>query len=220
MFFTGIIDKLCGCCIYIIFHFFPLQVKVPCFVTKCFNATDEMGLGKTVELLACIFAHRRSAYGSNILIDPVPQVNGDQKVTLKRLKRERVECICGAVSESLKYQGLWVQCDICDAWQHADCVGYSPKGKSLKSKQGCESKTYKTTIFERDGEYVCQMCSELIQATESPIASGATLIVCPAPILPQWHDEIIRYSFLLMKIMTVYINLEFGDFFFWCMCCF
>ncbi|XP_061339196.1 uncharacterized protein LOC133285897 isoform X2 [Gastrolobium bilobum] len=155
---------------------------------------DEMGLGKTVELLACIFAHRRSASGSEIMIDSVPQVNGDQNLTLKRLKRERVECICGAVSESLKYQGLWVQCDICDAWQHADCVGYSPKGKSLKSKQGCENKTCKTTISVRDGEYACQMCSELIQATESPVASGATLIVCPAPILPQWHDEITRHT--------------------------
>ncbi|RDX63983.1 E3 ubiquitin-protein ligase SHPRH, partial [Mucuna pruriens] len=155
---------------------------------------DEMGLGKTVELLACIFAHRRSASGSDILIDLEPQVNRDQKVTLKRLKRERVECICGAVSESLKYEGLWVQCDICDAWQHADCVGYSPNGKYLKSKQGCESKTYKTTIAVRDGEYVCQMCLELIQATESPIASGATLIVCPAPILPQWRDEITRHT--------------------------
>ncbi|XP_019456201.1 PREDICTED: E3 ubiquitin-protein ligase SHPRH isoform X2 [Lupinus angustifolius] len=155
---------------------------------------DEMGLGKTVELLACIFAHRRSASGNDVLIDSVPQVNEDQNVTLKRLKKERVECICGAVSESFKYQGLWVQCDICDAWQHAECVGYSPKGKSLKSKRGCESKTYKTTIAERDGEYVCQMCSELIQATQSPIASGATLIVCPASILPQWRDEIIRHT--------------------------
>ena len=167
-------------------------------VTKCFNVTDEMGMGKTVELLALIFAHRRSAYESDILMDSVPQVNGEEKVTLKRLKRERVECICGAVSESLKYEGLWVQCDICDAWQHGDCVGYSTKGKSLKSKQGLESKTYKTTIAVTNGEYVCQMCSELIQATESPIASGATLIVCPASILPQWHDEIIRYSVFLM----------------------
>ncbi|KAG4954905.1 hypothetical protein JHK87_040499 [Glycine soja] len=54
---------------------------------------DEMGLGKTVELLACIFAHRRQASGSDILIDLEPQVNEEQEVTLKRLKRERVECI-------------------------------------------------------------------------------------------------------------------------------
>lgn len=44
-----------------------------------------------------------------------------QKNSLKRLKRERVECICGSVSESIRYKGLWVQCDACDAWQHADC---------------------------------------------------------------------------------------------------
>ncbi|KAJ7965163.1 E3 ubiquitin-protein ligase SHPRH [Quillaja saponaria] len=155
---------------------------------------DEMGLGKTVELLACIFVHRKPESEGGILLDSALQNNGDQQNYLKRLRRERVECTCGAVSESIRYKGLWVQCDICDAWQHADCVGYSPKGKSLKSKQGFESRKYKTTIAMRDGEYVCQMCSELIQATESPIASGATLIVCPAPILPQWHTEIIRHT--------------------------
>ncbi|XP_028782280.1 LOW QUALITY PROTEIN: E3 ubiquitin-protein ligase SHPRH [Neltuma alba] len=155
---------------------------------------DEMGLGKTVELLACIFTHRRSTSENDILIDSELQVNEDREVNFKRLKRDRVECSCGAVSESLKYKGLWVQCDICDAWQHADCVGYSPEGKSLKSKQGSGSKKFRSTIAVRDGEYVCQICSELIQATESPIASGSTLIVCPAPILPQWHDEIIRHT--------------------------
>lgn len=157
-----------------------------------------MGLGKTVELLACIFTHQRSASENDILIDSELQVNEDCKVNFKRLKRDRVECTCGAVSESLKYKGLWVQCDICDAWQHADCVGYSPEGKSLKSKQGSEGKKFKTTIAVRDGEYVCRICSELIQATESPISSGATLIVCPAPILPQWHDEILRYNVFLI----------------------
>jgi len=28
--------------------------------------------------------------------------------------------------------------------------------------------------------------------------------------LPQWHDEIIRYSFFLMKTMNVDTNLELG----------
>jgi len=37
----------------------------------------------------------------------------------------------------------------------------------------------------RDGEYVCQMCSELIEVADTPMATGATRIVCPAPILPQ-----------------------------------
>lgn len=94
---------------------------------------DEMGLGKTVELLACILAHRKSTSDDGSVVAPTWQNTGNQKINLKRLKRERVECVCGAVSDSYKYRGLWVQCDICDAWQHADCVGYSPRGKKKMS---------------------------------------------------------------------------------------
>lgn len=162
-----------------------------------YAASDEMGLGKTVELLACIFAHPKPASDDGIFTDTSSQVTEDQKVILKRVKRERVECICGAVSESRKYKGLWVQCDFCDAWQHADCVGYSPGGKkkrSLVESQKHSRKKNMPNIVERDGEHICQLCSELMLATDSPVATGATLIVCPAPILPQWHAEIIRYN--------------------------
>ncbi|KAF2319303.1 hypothetical protein GH714_014510 [Hevea brasiliensis] len=157
---------------------------------------DEMGLGKTVELLACIFAHRKPACEDSIFIDNAWLGSGDQKANIRRLKIERVECICGAVSESYRYRGLWVQCDICDAWQHADCVGYSAKGKKKRSTIEVQKHRKKTTIsfVERDGDHICQMCSELIQATDSPIATGATLIVCPTPILPQWHAEIARHT--------------------------
>lgn len=171
---------------------------------------DEMGLGKTVELLACIFAHRKSASEDGIFIYTESEVPCHQKPNLKRLKRERVECICGAVNESRKYKGLWVQCDICDAWQHADCVGYSPKGKHLKSSevsggQGYEKRSMvdtkkhtrkknTTNVVVREGEHICPLCSELMQATNSPVATGATLIVCPAPILSQWHAEILRHT--------------------------
>lgn len=150
---------------------------------------DEMGLGKTVEVLACIFAHRKSASEAVHMPNDIMQVSGDQNIKIKRIKKERVECVCGAVSESLKYEGLWVQCDICDAWQHADCVGYSTdRSQKLKrSKRRVE-------IVVDDGTHICQMCSELIRAAGSPIATGATLIVCPAPILPQWHSEIIRHT--------------------------
>ena len=158
-----------------------------------------MGLGKTVELLACILAHRKSTSDDGSVVAPTCQNTGNQKINLKRLKRERVECVCGAVSDSYKYRGLWVQCDICDAWQHADCVGYSPRGKKKMSVDDEQKHRNKTTIsyVERDGEHVCQMCSELIEVADTPIATGATLIVCPAPILPQWHSEITRYNFLL-----------------------
>lgn len=164
---------------------------------------DEMGLGKTVELLACVFAHLKPESEDGSVNDNVVQANEDN-ISLKRLKRERVECICGAVSESRKYKGLWVQCDVCDAWQHADCVGYSPRGKSHKAsktsdEQSSPVNSHKRTrkndspnIVVREGDYICQPCSELLQAINSPINSAATLIVCPAPILSQWHSEIIR----------------------------
>lgn len=156
-----------------------------------------MGLGKTVELLSCIFANRMpSSEVSNS-----KQVEKSRNNNLKRLKRERVECLCGAVSESYKYKGLWVQCDFCDAWQHADCVGYSLKTKILKEKckessignsRKSRKRKKETEVVQMDGEYICHICSELMQATESPIAAGATLIVCPTPILLQWHAEILR----------------------------
>ncbi|KAF8397100.1 hypothetical protein HHK36_016007 [Tetracentron sinense] len=168
---------------------------------------DEMGLGKTIELLACIFAHRKPPSEGVISFDNEMRVTGDQRSNLKRLKRERVECTCGAVSESVKYKGLWVQCDMCDAWQHADCVGYSPAGKTSNSHEVSKGKGSKknppinhtkkksvTNIVAMDGNHVCQLCSELIQATDSPVATGTTLIVCPAPILSQWHTEIIRHT--------------------------
>ncbi|KAB2596410.1 E3 ubiquitin-protein ligase SHPRH-like [Pyrus ussuriensis x Pyrus communis] len=100
----------------------------------------------------------------------------------------------------MSYTGLWVQCDICDAWQQADCVGYSADGKSIKSSEASQKHIKKkntTTVVERDGKYICQLCSELIQATTFPVATGATLIICPAPIMLQWHAEILRYILCL-----------------------
>ncbi|KAK9061003.1 hypothetical protein SSX86_018183 [Deinandra increscens subsp. villosa] len=158
---------------------------------------DEMGLGKTVELLACIFAHRK--------LDPKAddiKKNGVQKPKIKRMKRERVECVCGAVSESSKYRGLWVQCDVCDAWQHADCVGYQCNAKYSEVNEDSDLKgdtrkrrSYRgSKVVICDETHICQLCSELMQATDSPVATGATLVVCPAPILPQWHAEITRHT--------------------------
>ncbi|XP_021309524.1 E3 ubiquitin-protein ligase SHPRH isoform X2 [Sorghum bicolor] len=166
---------------------------------------DEMGLGKTVELLACIFAHRRP-----ISLDFSVSQNKTEMDQIKRQKVERVECICGAASESSAYMGLWVQCDICDAWQHADCVGYSPKkdilfddttedvastNKKSTMKSGIRRKKKpRCSIVETEDKYVCGLCLELTEATQTNIFSHATLIVCPAPILAQWHSEITRHT--------------------------
>ncbi|KAF6143028.1 hypothetical protein GIB67_041096, partial [Kingdonia uniflora] len=176
---------------------------------------DEMGLGKTVELLACIFAHSKPKPEGSLTFDKKAQVTGVQRNSMKRLKLERVECVCGAVTESVKYKGLWVQCDSCDAWQHADCVGYSPKrkssgsraalkagfrkkGPSIKSRKHVKEKNVKeksaSNTSEMDGSHICQLCLELIEAAQSPVETGATLIVCPSPILHQWHSEISRHT--------------------------
>lgn len=82
---------------------------------------DEMGLGKTVELLACILANRVSKESMSKAMDKAKQV----QETLSFYKRDRIECSCGATQEDDFYQGSWVQCDHCDAWQHALCVGYA-----------------------------------------------------------------------------------------------
>lgn len=180
-----------------------------------------MGLGKTVELLACIFTHQVATSSIDSFTGEFLCDEG-QKNSLKRLKRERVECICGSVSESIKYKGLWVQCDVCDAWQHADCVGYSSnkrytKSKAILTEQQSTGNMHKhakrkndVKIVEMEDGYICQLCSELIQACVMPVASGATLIVCPAPILPQWHAEIVRYSYLSFHFPCSISNMLFS----------
>ncbi|KAL8247869.1 hypothetical protein R6Q59_009085 [Mikania micrantha] len=162
---------------------------------------DEMGLGKTVELLACIFAHRKL----DSLADDI-KGNGEQKPKIKRAKRDRIECVCGAVSESSRYRGLWVQCDVCDAWQHADCVGYQYNRTNSEINEDSDSdadlngdtrkrKSYRgSQIVICDETHICPLCSELIKATDSPVATGATLVVCPASILSQWHAEINHHT--------------------------
>jgi E3 ubiquitin-protein ligase SHPRH len=188
-----------------------------------------MGLGKTVELLACIFAHRRP-----ISLDFSVFQNKTEMDQIKRQKVERVECICGAASESSAYTGVWVQCDICDAWQHADCVGYSPKrnilfadttedvvstNKKSTMKSGFRRKKKpRCSIVETEDKYICALCLELIEATQTNILSHATLIVCPAPILAQWHSEITRYdlypnaNFTILHIISEYQNQHFSTF--------
>ncbi|URD93147.1 E3 ubiquitin-protein ligase [Musa troglodytarum] len=169
---------------------------------------DEMGLGKTLELLACIMVHRRPSLEAGFVYNNHSH-DIEAEVKIKRQKRERVECICGAASESSRYRGLWVQCDLCDAWQHAKCVGYSPKESSLpshenetkgggsvkvlsKSKFSCNKKDT-SNIVEIGGDYICSLCSELVEAAKIDTYTGATLIVCPAPILAQWQSEVMRY---------------------------
>eukprot|EP00850_Spirogloea_muscicola_P012812 SM000084S23148 [mRNA] locus=s84:552074:559947:+ [translate_table: standard] len=93
---------------------------------------DEMGLGKTVELLACVLANPAPpAPPSATAASPSARV----AAALTTRRTERVDCPCGAVTDDGAYHGTWVQCDLCDVWQHAKCVGYRALKKSRLEAQ-------------------------------------------------------------------------------------
>ena len=60
------------------------------------------------------------------------QETDDPEVNIMR--EERIDCVCGVDGEE-NYDGLWVQCDSCDAWLHGRCVDIrcTPKGVHLLS---------------------------------------------------------------------------------------
>ncbi|KAG0565163.1 hypothetical protein KC19_8G169500 [Ceratodon purpureus] len=192
---------------------------------------DEMGLGKTVELLACILAHRASRESVLKATESANRVRGK----LMKYKRDRVECSCGATQEDDFYKGPWVQCDHCDAWQHALCVGYAtpldidanlrriaaqaqqvkrdgkrvrevyampvtivtmenPRKRSKNVNAKVPRGNGDSSVDKGDAEtFVCGTCSEMIGRVEIEGECGATLVVCPTPILRQWQDEISRH---------------------------
>ncbi|KAL6785091.1 hypothetical protein ACKKBG_A02395 [Auxenochlorella protothecoides x Auxenochlorella symbiontica] len=136
---------------------------------------DEMGLGKTVEVLACILAH---PYGG-----PAPDLEA-QRGMRTSIKKERVECPCGARSEAGAPYTLWILCEACNAWMHGQCVGYPrhpPKGP-----------------------FICGRCQAILSGREMSHPCGATLIVCPQPIMEQWQQEILKHVDTNQVSMLVY----------------
>jgi hypothetical protein len=73
--------------------------------------------------------------------------------------------------------GVDLQCDTCDAWQHAECVQRGRRGA------------------DPGGAFVCGACAARKAAAVAPHGGrcGSTLIVCPSPILDQWTCEIQRH---------------------------
>jgi E3 ubiquitin-protein ligase SHPRH len=182
-----------------------------------------MGLGKTIELLACIMSNPYKSLTSD-LDQTAEEAANKLDEELKTRKQERIDCPCGAYDKEV-YDRIWVQCNCCDVWQHASCVGFGPEFEYVRnfereiSSNGKKSKS--CTIIEKpkrvagritatmeiqhsvNKDYICGSCSRLIGSVEVPGISGATLIVCPPSILQQWQEEIARY--VLMRNARIFM---------------
>eukprot|EP00798_Chlamydomonas_sp_ICE-L_P018137 gene18137-24577_t len=133
---------------------------------------DEMGLGKTVELLACITANRFKKKGHQTGGGALKAEQGT-----RGSKEESIDCTCGYQSQDINdedgYTGIWVFCEACASWMHGACVGLKQIPR---------------------GAFTCTRCMRLAASTQVHSPCGATLVVCPPAILPQWVSEIRRHT--------------------------
>eukprot|EP00743_Colponemidia_sp_Colp-15_P012322 GILK01013989.1.p1 GENE.GILK01013989.1~~GILK01013989.1.p1 ORF type:complete len:1573 (-),score=378.23 GILK01013989.1:49-4446(-) len=143
---------------------------------------DEMGLGKTIETLALILSHRApkeffdvqvqvangAAAHEGVGDDMVEAAAEPVRAKQNRVSEGDVGCVCGHDDE--KYEGTWVQCEMCNAWQHADCVGF---------------------LSEEEEHYVCPHCAVSLPTL---LPAKTTLIVSPSAIVHQWKEEVLRHT--------------------------
>jgi E3 ubiquitin-protein ligase SHPRH len=162
-------------------------------------ASDEMGLGKTVELLALVVgnpyrgpAPTFATTEKEISTPKAVETAVAEKKSKKRAAAskgaaspsksnkkpgERIDCPCGAYDsddmDEEGYEGLWLMCSECLAWQHGVCCGFPKRAPT--------------------GNFTCQQCLRKKASIGVTQPCGTTLVVCPAPILAQWKEEITRH---------------------------
>jgi len=76
-----------------------------------------------------------------------------------------------------------------------DIVTKDKSGKRGKNVYGARVQRgdVNSSVAKDDEEtFVCGTCADMIGRVEIKGECGATLVVCPAPILRQWQDEISR----------------------------
>lgn len=104
-------------------------------------------------------------------------------------RAEVVRCPCGARESDPTFNGLWVECEKCETWMHARCVG-------LCSNASQERRLMKMSEAERESALSGFMCGRCIAEHASATVDetcGATLVVCPSAIMQQWQDEVEKH---------------------------
>ena len=115
---------------------------------------------------------------------------------------EVVGCACG--DQDANYDGMWLACDDCGEWSHARCVGYTKADERRLAAAHEEEEKNKTTREVGDGEnklaffeppaFTCGRCAARRAGASFSGPCGATLVVCPSPILEQWRSELARHA--------------------------
>lgn len=104
------------------------------------------------------------------------------------IKKERVECPCGARSEAGAPSTLWILCEACNAWMHGQCVGYPrhpPKGGWVGGLCGLWLRRRMVERkFHAAGALQCTVCSVRWTGRGEEKLSVALTLACLLPFEP------------------------------------
>ena len=136
---------------------------------------DEMGLGKSLVVLGLMSVNRRninSSFSNDLkdFEDMSKVLSGGIKCGMRI--PSRTTCISGAFKEDESTGLAWGQCHFCHHWQ------------SIMLLRPWDMETGQTVD-------ICILCT--VKQIPNPLASKASLIICPQSLLDQWKREIDKH---------------------------